>query len=81
MAMPAARTWIATTANETRTEEVKRLRMVDVMLVPPTLPFVGATLVVARNQSRSYTVHHVRRQEGDHKGRPYILTSRSNLYL
>jgi hypothetical protein len=32
---------------------------------PPTLPAVGATLVVARLRRR------VCRQQGDHKGRPY----------
>src|SRR5713101_1724139 len=33
--MPAARTWIAAAANETRAAELKRLRTADVMLVPP----------------------------------------------
>src|SRR5260221_9225960 len=33
--MPAARTWIAATANETRATELKLLRKADVMLVPP----------------------------------------------
>jgi hypothetical protein len=32
------------------------------------LAAVGATLVVAHDQS-----HHVRREQGDHKGRPYIF--------
>ncbi len=36
---------------------------------PQILPAVGATLVVAR------FAHGVRRQQGDHKGRPYVILS------
>src|SRR5215469_10163814 len=36
---------------------------------PPTLPAVGVTLVVAPFA----IIHCVRPQQGDHKGRPYII--------
>jgi len=35
--------------------------------LPATFPAVGATLVVAR------PAHCIRRRQGDHKGRPYII--------
>src|SRR5262249_18315379 len=46
-------------------EAVDRLSQSEGISRPPTLPVLGATLVVARS------AHRVRRQQGDHRGRPY----------